>query len=83
MPAYVPEPVSQQIADRFLEMEQTCVSRLTEVEFFSALSRKVRTGELPKALAHEIILVFDRHIQSGFFLPYFGLPMRCLTALAS
>lgn len=48
-------------------MEQTCVSRLTEVEFYSALSRKVRTGELPKALAHEIIRVFDRHIQSGFF----------------
>jgi predicted nucleic acid-binding protein len=38
-----------------------------EVEFGSAFSLKVRLGELDKAMAGQVIALFERHLAEGFY----------------
>jgi len=73
------------------------ISHLTEVEFFSALSKKVRTGRLTSQMAEMINIKFSEHVDSDMFnllfpnvkhyriasnwLQGFNTPLRALDAI--
>jgi predicted nucleic acid-binding protein len=94
---YCPEPLSE-TAERLLRrMRQPSVSALTEVEFASALARKVRekglTGEEARLVLHTFVVHLGRglltripvhreHYTVAFnWLTQFSLPLRTLDAL--
>jgi uncharacterized protein len=58
---YCPEPLSDK-AEKFLTThKQPAISALTELELFSAVSRKVREGGISKRDANRIIATFVSH----------------------
>jgi predicted nucleic acid-binding protein len=64
---YSPEPLSEK-AEAFLTgQERVAISNLTELELFSALSRKVREGGLDKADAGKVAARFFSHVDGYFF----------------
>jgi predicted nucleic acid-binding protein len=67
VPYYCPEPLSQ-AAERTLRGDpQPAVSDLVEVEFFSALARKVRAREMRVADARRIGEQFLGHLQATMY----------------
>ena len=70
---YCPEPLSEQVQDFLLKLDQPALSSLTEVEFFSAVARKVRTEEIGKVDGNRIIAQFSAHLDTGL---YALLPVR-------
>ncbi len=94
---YCPEPLSRRAEELIRAHTSPAVSDLTEVELRSALSRKVRTGELLPASATQIASRFSSHLEEGFYtrvplerrhyemagewLGRFALPLRTLDAL--
>jgi hypothetical protein len=97
VPYYCPEPLSQ-AAERTLRGDpQPAVSDLVEVEFFSALVRKVRAREMLVADARRIGEQFLGHLQATLYtripvqrrhydvargwLGRFTAPLRALDAL--
>lgn len=94
---YCAEPLSAR-AERMVRAEVgPVISDLTEVEFFSALSRKARAGELEVADAARIGTEFLAHLQSNLYrrvpmerrhfelarswMARLGVPIRTLDAL--
>ncbi len=77
---YCPEPLSPK-AERLIRAEpRPALSDLTEVELFSALSRKTRLRELSREDAERIAAQFLAHLGSGFYAP---MPVeRCHYSLA-
>ena len=70
---YCPEPLSDK-AEKFLTTHlQPVISTLTELELFSAVSRKVREGGMNKRDANRIIAIFVSHIDNKF---YTSLPVQ-------
>ena len=64
---YSPEALSEQV-QTFLDSQlKPAISRLTEVELFSAVAKKVRMGELSHADGNLILSKFLSHIESGLF----------------
>ena len=64
---YCPEPLSDK-AERFLTTHlQPAISALTELELFSAVSRKVREGGVNRRDANRIIATFVSHIDNKFY----------------
>ena len=64
---YCPEPLSDK-AERFLTTHlQPAISALTELELFSAVSRKVREGGINKRDGNRIIATFVSHVDSKFY----------------
>jgi len=64
---YCPEPLSRR-AERLLRAHShPAVSDLTEVELRSALSRKVRVGELQTTSATQIASRFSSHLEEGLY----------------
>jgi predicted nucleic acid-binding protein len=64
---YSPEAMSRR-AERLIRTHaRPAISDLTEVEFCSALSRKVRLGELSVEDATQIFLRFTVHIEDGLY----------------
>jgi predicted nucleic acid-binding protein len=97
VPYYCPEALSE-AAERTLRGDPNpAVSDLVEVEFFSALARKVRARELSAADATRTAGQFLGHLQTGLYtriavqrrhyeaargwLGRFTLPLRTLDAL--
>ncbi len=97
VPYYCPEALSQ-AAERTLRLDpRPAVSDLVEVEFFSALARKVRMGEMSAADATRTGEQFLDHLRTGLYariavqrchyeaarswLARFRLPLRALDAL--
>jgi predicted nucleic acid-binding protein len=97
LPYYCPEALSQ-AAERTLRGDpRAAVSDLVEVEFFSALARKVRAREMSAAAASRTGERFLDHLQAGLYarlavqrrhyeaargwLARFTLPLRALYAL--
>jgi hypothetical protein len=97
LPYYCPEALSQ-AAERTLRGDpRAAVSDLVEVEFFSALARKVRAREMSAAAASRTGERFLDHLQAGLYarlavqrrhyeaargwLARFTLPLRALDAL--
>ena len=97
VPYYCPEPLSQ-AAERTLRGDlRPTISDLVEVEFFSALTKKVREKEMPSTEAVRVGQQFLEHLQTGMYtrlavqrrhyktarewLARFTFPLRSLDAL--
>ncbi|MGH9452458.1 MAG: type II toxin-antitoxin system VapC family toxin [Terriglobia bacterium] len=94
---YCPEPLSVRAERALHEAGERAISWLVEVEFVSALARKVRTRELRPADAHRILAVFQSHLEQGIYnrlalnsahfvkarewLATFTIPLQALDAL--
>ncbi len=64
---YTPEPLSRQAEDFLIRQDGLAISSLTEIELFSALSRKVRKEELYPMDAKKIASRFLFHLEGNFF----------------
>ena len=60
---YVPEKLTKAVLQLLREPVKVFVSGLVEAEFYSALSRKLRMGELRTSQCRRIGGLFDRHIR--------------------
>ena len=66
-PFYWPEPLSE-VAQAFMRRyADLAVSDLVEVEFFSALGRRVREGDIGDDSARRITALFLSHLEDGRF----------------
>ena len=64
---YCPEPLSEK-AEEFLTAHlHPCISGLTEVELFSAVSRKVREGGMRRKDAGRAMAQFLTHVDKNFY----------------
>lgn len=64
---YCPEPLSRRAERLIRAQSRPAVSDLTEVELRSALSRKVRLGELQVTGATRIASRFSSHLEEGLY----------------
>ena len=64
---YYPEPLSRRAERLIRSHSRPAVSDLTEVELHSALSRKVRLGELSTTSATQISSRFFGHLEEGLY----------------
>jgi len=72
---YCPEPLSEKAEDFLTLHARSALSALTELEMFSALSRKVREGGLPRKNAAQIGTKFMGHLD-GRFYEYLPVELR-------
>ncbi len=64
---YCPEPLSK-AAQRFVSnLDEPTISPLVELELYSAVATKVRTGELEQAAANRIVSLFDSHVTDQLY----------------
>lgn len=94
---YSPEALSDSVQSYLRQHPRPAISTLTEVEFFSAVARKVRTQEIEKAAGNRIVAQLTAHIDSGLYtwlamehhhwklargwIGLFSVPLRTLDAL--
>jgi len=94
---YYPEALSEQVEAFLAAHFQTSISVLTEVELFSAISRKVRDGNLGAYDGARITGLFLSHREASFFkiieierdhyfvardwISQFNTPLRTLDAI--
>ena len=64
---YCPERLSQAAERLVWRSDAAAVSPLTEVELCSALSLKVRTGELDRDSAGRILALFRTHLRDSYY----------------
>jgi uncharacterized protein len=64
---YCPEPLSEKAESLLTRQAQPSISALTELELFSAVSRKIREGSLLKLDGDRIIARFLAHTDGGFY----------------
>ncbi len=64
---YCPEPLSQKAQRALAQADELAVSSLVELEFASAIARKVRTHEMRRSDAQRILAVFQSHLEQGIF----------------
>ena len=65
---YYPEALSQKAEEFLLSHANPAISNLTEVEVFSAISRKTREGGLEKRTARRILAKFMEHVDGRFYM---------------
>ena len=68
---YYPEPLSEKAEAFLMTHTRPAISTLTEVEMFSALSRKIREGELSRKDAGRIIAKFLSHVDGHYYTHLF------------
>jgi uncharacterized protein len=94
---YCPEPLSEAAEKVLRRVNQPSISALAEVEFVSALSRKMREKTLDREDARRILIEFESHLNQLLFkriplerdhytlayswLSQFAIPLRTLDAL--
>ncbi len=94
---YIPESLSNTVEEFLKDKPHPAISQLVEVEFFSAVSRRVRTKELSQQDARRIADLFQSHLANGLYtrlllksvyldlardwIGRFTLPLRSLDAL--
>ena len=94
---YCPELLSGRAQSALAQAGERAISSLVELEFVSALARKVRTHEMHRRDAHRILAVFQSHLDQGIYtrlgvdaahfakarewLATFGVPLHTLDAL--
>jgi predicted nucleic acid-binding protein len=94
---YCPEVLSDQVQDFLSNQVKPAVSFLNEVEFASAIARKIRMGDLGQPDGNRILSKFLSHLDSGLFsitpveahhwrlargwISLFSTPLRTLDAL--
>lgn len=64
---YVPEPLSDQVQTYYQTETERTISDLVEVELLSALSLRVRIGDLERTDAERIARLFWRHLEGGVY----------------
>ena len=64
---YCPEPLSGAAETALLELQDPCISPLTEVEFASLVARKRRLKELGGREANEVLQLFGQHVTDGYY----------------
>ena len=64
---YVPEPKSDTFQTALSKAQGVIISGLTEVEFHSAIARRVRMKEIPRSDGHRVIAQFQLHIKDRVF----------------
>jgi uncharacterized protein len=74
-PFYWQEQLSDMVQELLHNEPDVALSQLVEVELFSALSRRVRMGEISQDQARAIADLFEGHIDYGF---YTRLPVEAL-----
>ena len=94
---YLPETMSSKVQKLCSGSDGLALSGLSEVEFHSALARRIRMDELTKGDALKVLSQFKVHIEGGFYrmiaieqrdymlardwLATFRTPLRTLDAL--
>jgi uncharacterized protein len=68
---YCPEPLSAEAQHALSRTPDPAISSLVEVEVYSAVAAKVRTGDLDRKTAGRILAAFRMHLDEGRyrFLP--------------
>jgi uncharacterized protein len=66
-PFYWAEAFSEAIEALLREEAEPALSQLSEVELLSALSRRVRMGEIEPEAAREIVERFQADLSQGFY----------------
>lgn len=56
---YCPEPMSEAVEELIIEIKQPAISHLTEIEFASAISRKIREKIYLKPTAIKFLFNFN------------------------
>lgn len=64
---YIPEAASRKVQRFFSSLSEAAISTLTEVEFYSAVARRVRMNELSKDAALKVISQFRVNIDAGLY----------------
>ena len=64
---YCPEPLSDQAQRALAKAEERAISPLVELEFVSAIARKVRTHGLSRKDAKRILAAFHSHRAQGIY----------------
>jgi uncharacterized protein len=67
VPAYCAEPLSDRVDELLRRESDLAISNLTEVEFYSALSRKVRQRELTLDEAQQVSIDFQTDLNAGIY----------------
>jgi uncharacterized protein len=67
VPLYVPEALSETIEAYLNEDRVLALSGLTELEFYSAISKKIRTSEINNPDAVNILKYFNNHLSENYF----------------
>ena len=96
-PFYWTEPLSELVDELISGETELGLSRLVEVELLSALSRRVRMGEISPEAARLIVNKFETHVSNNFYqlisiesvhyrlaynwISQFKTPLRTLDAL--
>ena len=65
---YYPELISETAEKIILRSERPCISSLTEVEFASAPTRKVREKNLSPEDGNKIFKKFQSHIEQSLYI---------------
>jgi len=64
---YCPEPLSEKVEAFLTTHVQPIISALTEIELFSAVSKKVRTKEIKRKDAGRVVARFLADIENGYY----------------
>ncbi len=64
---YLPEPISRQAQAYILSATGVTVSELAQVEFFSALALRQRTGDLSLTDAQRVAALFAGHLNEALY----------------
>lgn len=72
---YCPEPLSEKVEAFLTTHMEPIISALTEIELFSAVSKKVRAKEMERVDAGRVVARFLANMESGYY--------TCLSVKAS
>ena len=64
---YCPEPLSHAAEESVRKADPPVISPLVEVEMFSAVAAKTRTGEMDAEAARRVLSCFRKHCAHGVF----------------
>ena len=64
---YCPEPLSAQAQRALGQEDERAISWLVELEFVSAIARKVRSHEMRRGDAHRILAAFQSHLDQRIY----------------
>ena len=64
---YCPEPLSEKAENFITDHARPAISNLTELELFSAISRKIREGNIDRKDGSRIIAKFLAHLDDLFY----------------
>lgn len=64
---YVPEALSTRAQSIYTAQSAPTISELVELEFFAALSLRLRTGDLERTQAERVASLFLSHLDGGWY----------------